>query len=233
MAGTQVSIDLRGLGRFRNLIGRMAKAGGNRAILHQRYGIETLKWVDKNFSSSGQLAGGWAPLSPNTVAARRKGSSLPLRNTGGLRQSFTMKFDANEARVGSPSKLAEYHHGGTGLYGPKKHSYLIYPKKAKALAFQVANVSFKGGKLKRVQFGKGGAIGAVALPRTKTVEASFSSVGSNRTFRTGEHYVFAGSVEHPGVQKRRLLPIAAEMLPTLIRVTQNFLRELTGRGETL
>lgn len=202
MAGTQVSIDLRGLGKFRSLIQRMAKEGGNKSVLHQRYGIETLKWVDKNFASRGQLAGGWKPLSPNTIAGRRKGSSVPLQDTRGLRRSFTMKFNAEDARVGSPMAIAEYHEKGTG-------PYTIKPKDPNGvLAFRAAFASNK-------------------------VKASFSSTRTKKTFRKGEAYAFAREVKHPGLPKRAMLPTAAQILPTLIRVTQNFLNELKRRGETL
>lgn len=202
MAGTQVSIDLRGLGKFRSLIQRMAKEGGNKSVLHQRYGIETLKWVDKNFSSKGQLAGGWKPLSPNTIAGRRKGSSMPLQDTGGMRRSFTMKFDANEARVGSAMQIAEYHEKGTG-------PYVIKPKDPNGvLAFRAAFA-------------------------TNRVANSFSSTRTKKTFRKGEAYAFAKEVHHPGLPSRRMLPKASEILPTLIRVTRNFLTELTRKGESL
>lgn len=202
MAGTQVSIDLRGLGKFRNLIQRMAKESGNRSVLHQRYGIETLKWVDKNFSSKGSLTGGWKPLTANTIAGRRKGSSVPLQDSGRLRGSFTMKFNSEDARVGSAMKIAEFHEKGTG-------PYTIKPKTADGvLAFRAAFANNR-------------------------VANSFSSIKTKGTFKKGQKFAFAKEVKHPGLPIRRQLPKASEILPTLIRVTQNFLKELRGKGESL
>lgn len=125
---TEISVNLRGLGRFRNVLERVAKGMSNRAVLHERYGIEGIKWVDQNFKTQGALVGGWRPLSPNTIAGRRKGSSVILQDTGHLRISFNMKFDDHSARVGSPMKIAEYHEKGTRPYD-------IRPVRAKVLAF--------------------------------------------------------------------------------------------------
>lgn len=42
--------------------------------------------------------------------------------------------------LATENKVAMYHEGGTGLYGPKGQKYLIKPKKARCLAFE-----WKGG----------------------------------------------------------------------------------------
>lgn len=46
--------------------------------------------------------------------------------------------------VGSPLPYAQHVHEGTGIYGP--HGTPIVPKNAKALKFEVRNVSAKTGK---------------------------------------------------------------------------------------
>lgn len=93
-------------------------------------GFRLLKWVDDNFKAGG-IEHKWAPLRPNTVAARRKGSSAILQDTGRLKQSFVQKVDRESVTVGSSLLLAEWHHYGT-------RPYEIRPKRAKALRFVTA-----------------------------------------------------------------------------------------------
>lgn len=88
----------------------------------------------------------WKPLRPNTVAARRKGSSSPLLNTGVLRASFGRGGRGNIWRegthtlaVGSAHKTAVWHHEGT-------KPYTIVPRNRKWLRFVVAG---GGGKARR------------------------------------------------------------------------------------
>ncbi len=134
MAGVSFEINLNKLHEMQNLLHNYAQAiGGSRAELHMRYGIQTLNWIDKNFRAQGGLlsTGPWAKLRPNTIAGRRKGSSLALQDTGQLRQSYQMNFDGQEVVVGTANPIAPYHEFGT-------HPYEIRPKNAKALAFVVA-----------------------------------------------------------------------------------------------
>lgn len=130
--GNSLSVNIVGLAKFRSLLDRVAKGMGARSQLHQRYGIQAMNWVQRNFRSEGSLSGApWKKLSPNTIIGRRqrgKGAKI-LRDTGQLANSFTMTFDANEAAVGTDKKYAPFHeHGGT-------RSYAIRPKRGKSLAF--------------------------------------------------------------------------------------------------
>ena len=133
MAGVQFQVNLNQLAEMRNLLQNYAQSLGNRAELHMRYGVQALNWVDRNFRAQGGLlaTGPWAKLRPNTVAARRRGSSLVLQDTGQLRQSFQMNFNNEEVVVGSGDPKALWHQAGT-------HPYVIRPKNAKTLAFIVA-----------------------------------------------------------------------------------------------
>lgn len=214
MAGVSINISLRGVKEVRNLLGRYARAtGGGRGELHQRYGIQALNWINRNFQTEGGLLSGkpWAKLSPNTIAGRRKGSSRILQDTGaaGLRGSFTMQFSDQQVAIGSALLRALFHNEGTGLYGKRGAKYPIVPKKAGGvLAFQMA---------------EGGS----------RVRASFSSVRTRRTFKKSQMITFARKVMHPGVQVRRMLPTQQELMPQLLRATINFLKELKGKGEQL
>ena len=83
-------------------------------VLHKRLGVAGRVWVIRNFQDGGRPR--WKPLRPNTVAARRKGSSKPLQDTGLLRQSYAWEADASKAVVGSPRKTALWHNEGTSPY---------------------------------------------------------------------------------------------------------------------
>lgn len=91
-------------------------------------GQRQLKWVNDNFKAEG-LEIKWKPLSPNTVAGRRKGSSAVLQDTGRLRQSFVAKpTGTDRIVVGSSLALANIHHRGS-------KPYTIRPVSKKALMF--------------------------------------------------------------------------------------------------
>lgn len=82
----------------------------------------------------------WKRLRPNTIVARRKGSSKPLNNIGLLRGSFLVggrgniyKFRGDKSlTVGSSRQEAVFHNLGTR--GP----YTIKPTRKKMLRFAVA-----------------------------------------------------------------------------------------------
>lgn len=100
-----------------------------RRKLHQRWGILTLQWIDRQFMTRGAHGGApWRSLSPNTIIGRRKGSSVPLQDTGELRGSFTSKPSARSVRVGTEKRYAPFHEFGT-------RPYSIVPVRAKVLAF--------------------------------------------------------------------------------------------------
>jgi phage gpG-like protein len=100
-------------------------------------GLRLMAWVDQNFRAEG-LEQRWRPLSPNTVAQRRRGSSKTLQDTGRLRMSFTRaagnpKILGDTVRVTSNVAYAPFHEFGTG-------PYTIRPKKPGGrLAFRTAS----------------------------------------------------------------------------------------------
>lgn len=69
--------------------------------------------VDNAFRS-GQSPYGepWAPLSPVTIARRRKNSSVPLRDTGRLANSISVFADAHSVTVGTNVEYASTHQFG-------------------------------------------------------------------------------------------------------------------------
>lgn len=126
----KVEIDVSNLQRRLMRLGREFNPVG----LLMAIGLRQLKWINDNFKSEGKLAGGWHPLSPNTVAARRKGSSRILQDTGRLRQSFTSKLEGSSSVwVGTNVEYAGVHeHGGKSWYD-------IRPVRRKALAFMTVD----------------------------------------------------------------------------------------------
>lgn len=139
MPGVSIDIHLNGLHEMQNLLHNYAQSiGGNRAELHMRYGIQALNWIDRNFRAQGGLlsTGPWAKLRPNTVAGRRKKTSLVLQDTGQLRQSYQMNFNGEQVVIGSADSKALWHGEGT-------KPYTIRPKNAKVLAFIVAEGGHK------------------------------------------------------------------------------------------
>lgn len=139
MAGMSIQVDLNGLHEMQHLLHNYAQAiAGNRAELHMRYGIQAMNWIDRNFRAQGGLlsTGPWAKLRPNTVAGRRKGTSLVLQDSGQLRQSYQMNFNGEQVVVGSADPKALWHGEGT-------KPYIIRPKNAKMLAFAIAGGGHK------------------------------------------------------------------------------------------
>ena len=204
-----VKFSLRGISRVRNLLSRYARAiGGNRAELHQRFGVQALNWIDRNFRSEGGqlLTGPWRKLSANTIAGRRRKSSKILQDTGRLRGSFTMQFDSTLAKISNADPNAIFHERGT-------RPYIIRPKTAKMLAFPVA----------------GGGVPVTAAVRRRSNR--FGSGG----YRRGQNLAFAFEVHHPGLPMRRMLPKpgTGELVPELLRTTINFIGELKRRGGAL
>lgn len=109
-------------------------------------GESLLTWVNKNFKEEGTEKK-WAPLSPNTIIARRKkgtGAKI-LRDTGRMANSFVKKVSKSGewVSVGTEDIKALWHHYGT-------KPYIITPKRKKWLRFPIAT----GGGEKGFRFAK-------------------------------------------------------------------------------
>lgn len=114
---------------------RVLNAGLKQDVLLKAIGMRLVGWTMQNFKAEG-IEKKWKPLSPNTIAQRRKGSARPLQDTGRLRASWTTaagnpKVLGDTVFVTSNVTYAKYHEFGTG-------PYTIKPKKGKRLAFMTA-----------------------------------------------------------------------------------------------
>lgn len=92
----------------------------------RRFGVDMLRSTDRNFVMQGRrdaAVGVWAPLSPTTIARRRKGSGagspLILQDTGRLRGSITFQASSRHLEVGTNVEYAGMHQQG-GRWGTSK-----------------------------------------------------------------------------------------------------------------
>ncbi len=83
---------------------------------NKQVSIWLLRWVSRNFKTEGGKVGGWAPLRPATIAARKKGpgSGRPkiLRDTGALEKSINNFYSRRVAGVGSRLSYSARHDVG-------------------------------------------------------------------------------------------------------------------------
>ena len=212
--GIDIKVQVKGMREVQRMLRRLAVSvsrGGGSTALHARYAIIASQWIDRNFQQQGGLVGGWRALRPNTVAGRRKGSSVILQNTGLLRASFVPAWDDKAAVVGSAQKVALWHEKGTK--GSPETPYPIRPKKpGGVLAFPVAA-------------GTAGSTVVPILPKGfKKGDLIFGRKLKSRTM------MFRRMVMHPGLPRRRLLPQETDLMPQLLRTTISYLRAREQRS---
>ena len=154
--GIQLSITVKGMARMRSILNRLTKKAENRRELHARWAVLALNWINRNFQSEGGLRGGWKPLSPNTLAGRRKGSGRILQDTGELRASFIPRWSSESASVGSGLDRAVFHEKGTKPYTirPIRPDGLLRFKAATESGFR--QVKLKSGRTLSIPYAKGG-----------------------------------------------------------------------------
>lgn len=197
--------------------------------LFTRIGIVVLRWVDQNFRSGGGKVGGWAPLRPLTLFAKRigKGAGGPVP-LAGLQKTFTYKATDTDVRIGTPSIIAKYQSEGTGPYD-------IYPRTKKALAFLAPPQGIYsmgvGFYAQRAVIGKKRAAAprATGIPRAGlAAPGQIRGMGYKVPGGKGPIQTFAvlRHVHHPGLPSRRILPTADETAPIVQAVIQDYLREL-------
>ncbi len=83
---------------------------------NKQVSVWLLRWVSKNFKTEGGKVGGWKPLRPATIAARRKGpgGGRPkiLHDTGALEKSINNFWSRRTAGVGSRLSYSARHDVG-------------------------------------------------------------------------------------------------------------------------
>lgn len=228
--GLRLVVDLKGATKFRRALQRtIQEQGSGRFEFLNRLGLTVLRWVDRNFSAQGGLAGGWAPLRPLTIFARRGGAGGIL---GKLGLGFTYTATDVDVRVGTASKIAPYHQFGT-------EPYKIFPKKlGGVLAFPAPP-----GFLSQTKPGGGKRVGAFFRRRIKgpglKAEAR-TGIATAKSMRAAgfalpggkgdiKSFAIVKFVNHPGLPARRMLPIQAEILPEVKKTAMDWLNEHFAR----
>lgn len=211
-------VDLEGARRFRRRVEQVIREQGSaRFELMNRLGLTVLRWVDQNFASGGGLVGGWAPLRPGTIFGRRRQSSVPLSNTGRLRQRFTYKATENEVAVGTAEQVAVYHQFGTP--GP----YPIRPRLKKALAFPAPP---RQGATTTRRLPRG----APNVGRIGTAEARRAGLRIAPGVGRLQSIAVVKGVMHPGLPARRMLPRRGEIMPFVRTTVTDWFSERLARA---
>lgn len=132
---------------------KIAGKAEKRRVLLKRFGIIMLRSFAQNFKDEGRPRH-WKRLSPNTIAARRRGgdrrygSKKILQDSGRLRLSVTSKsgpgniyqMSEDSLKMGSRLKIATFHQDGT-------RPYTIRPKRSKMLSFMTTEGRRFAGKV--------------------------------------------------------------------------------------
>jgi len=136
--GIEFSITIQDEG-LKALLSAMEARGKDLSPFFKKSALIMIRSFNENFRQEGRPSK-WKPLSPNTVAGRRKGSKKILQDKSLLRQSVTarsapgniQKFSKDSLKMGSRQKTAAWHQGGT-------KPFTIVPRSKKTLSFMTAS----------------------------------------------------------------------------------------------
>lgn len=130
--GTLISYQISGDEKVKALLKKAGEKAKDLRIPLKRAGILMLSSIDKNFRSEGRPIK-WVPLSPMTIAMRRKegkGAKI-LQNTGMGKGSIVYKVVSNqEVQIGTPLDYMRKHQEGADIKIPAR---TIVPTKARVL----------------------------------------------------------------------------------------------------
>ncbi len=130
--GALISYDVKGDERVKALLKKAGNKAKDLRIPLKRCGILMSRSIDKNFRAEGRPKK-WAPLSPMTIAMRRKkgkGAKI-LQDTGHGKGSIVYKVVSNQkVQIGTPLDYMRIHQKGGSIKIPARD---IYPVKARVL----------------------------------------------------------------------------------------------------
>ena len=130
--GAFISYDVKGDEKVKALLKRAGKKAKDLKVPLKRCGILMLRSIDKNFRAEGRPTR-WAPLSPMTIAMRRKKGRRAkiLQDTGMGKGSITYEVISNQkVQIGTRRDYMKIHQEGGSIRIPARD---IYPVKARAL----------------------------------------------------------------------------------------------------
>lgn len=133
--------SIRGMGKVTRLVEDIARRTGSLRPLWMRLSILGFKDVIDHFSKEEGRSGRWAPLSPKTIAARRKGKrkgfgAKILQDTGLLRQSVhptapnqyqQIVYEPNRVILRTTVKYASTHQFGRGIIKARPFMWISRP----------------------------------------------------------------------------------------------------------
>ena len=132
MGGALIDFDIKGDEKVKSLLKKAGNKAKDLRIPLKRAGILMLSSIDKNFRAEGRPKK-WAPLSPMTIAMRRKkgkGAKI-LQDTGMGKGSIVYKVVSNQkVQIGTNRDYMRKHQTGGSIKIPAR---TIRPVKAKAL----------------------------------------------------------------------------------------------------
>ncbi|HDD52944.1 MAG TPA: hypothetical protein ENF32_02600 [Thermosulfidibacter takaii] len=102
-----------------NLLAALQERLANTRPLMEEIGLYLVSQTMLHFVQGGP---GWPPLRPSTVARRRKGSAVPLRDTGRLMNSIAYKAENDIVTVGTNVQYAAVQQFGArrGQFGTQE-----------------------------------------------------------------------------------------------------------------
>ncbi|GAI03168.1 unnamed protein product [marine sediment metagenome] len=130
--GALISYEIKDDKKVKALLKKAGDKAKDLKIPLKRCGILMLRSIDKNFRAEGRPTR-WAPLSPMTIAMRRKkgrGAKI-LQDTGHGKGSIVYKVVSNQkVQIGTPLDYMRKHQEGDSIKIPARD---IYPVRAKVL----------------------------------------------------------------------------------------------------
>lgn len=188
MIEAKVAIDSREVYKAMRSLERVGARPPLRAM-----SVVGVRSVLRNFNEGGRPEK-WHQLSMNTIAARRKGSSVPLQDRGDLKRSVHAEM-LGTANFGifSTHPVAPFHQFGTGIHGDRGAPYPIVPIRAKMLAFNMHNSEFESGQKRDKQ-------GRVVTNKKRSMK------------------VFSRGVLHPGVRARPFMLWQKEDADSMVKI---------------
>jgi len=130
--GALISYEIKNDEKVKALLRKAGNKAKDLRVPLKRCGILMLRSIDKNFRAEGRPKR-WAPLSPMTIAMRRKkgrGAKI-LQDTGMGKGSITYEVVSDQkVQIGTRRDYMRIHQEGGSIKIPARD---IYPVKAKAL----------------------------------------------------------------------------------------------------
>lgn len=118
MGQYELSIKIEGLDTTVRNIDGVAKRAGDLTPAWRKIAVLGFKDVIQHFRDTAGPEGRWKALKPSTIKRRRKGSSVPLQDTGRLRNSLMpgrgiTKISPRQAILSTNVEYAGFHEFGT------------------------------------------------------------------------------------------------------------------------